>query len=65
MKQHDIVIVYLSLSLLVVQWFWLRSVKHEAYLEGRQSVYDSFAATAGDGICYANSDDCLNNPNGK
>lgn len=56
MKQETVVIVYLSLSLLFVQFLLMRSQRHEAYLEGRQAVYDSFAESydnAGEGYCFA------------
>lgn len=53
-----ITIVYLSLSLLVLQWLYMKSSRKEAFLEGRQSVYNSFKESydgAGEGYCFADT----------
>lgn len=65
MKQDTIVIVYLSLSLLVLQVLLTRSLQRTAYLEGRQAVYDSFTQVQGSDNCYARDGNCEDNPNGE
>jgi len=62
MKRDTVVIIYLSLSLLVVQYLLMKSQQRTAYLEGRQSVFDSAASTDN---CYAKDGDCMHNPNGE
>ena len=52
MNRDTVVIVYLSISLAVVQFFWLKAEKRAAYLDGRQSVFNDMAASAEDGTCY-------------
>jgi len=53
-----IVIVYLSIALGVCQYLWIKAEKKAAYLEGRQSVYNEFAADGTEGTCYAKKGDC-------
>lgn len=65
MKQESIVIAYLSISLLVLQYFLMRSEKKVSFLEGKQAVYDSFAESDNQNNCYALNNDCKHNPNGK
>lgn len=65
MKQQSVVIVYLSLSLFVLQWMYLKSEKHNAYLQGKQAVYDAMAASTEDGTCYALNNNCVDNPNNR
>ena len=37
------VIIWLSLNLIFVQFYWLRAEKKASYLEGRASVYDELS----------------------
>lgn len=53
MTKSDIVAIWLSLCLTVVQWQLYKSVKSQAYVEGRMSVYNDFTAQPTDGTCYA------------
>lgn len=41
--KSDLVIVYLSISLLVVQFFWMKAEKRAAYLQGQADVYAELA----------------------
>ena len=37
-KREDIIIVYLTLSLWLVQYFWMQAEKKAAYLAGKQDM---------------------------
>lgn len=43
MKQETIVIVYLSISLLIVQALWMKDAKAGAYQKGRAEVLEIMA----------------------
>lgn len=53
MNEKNIVLIYLSLSLLVLQWVYIKSERRNAFLEGKQAVYDSFAVSDTEGYCFA------------
>ena len=39
LTRSELVILYLSISLSVMQWVYLKEARRLAYLEGRQSVF--------------------------
>lgn len=43
MDRNLLVIIYLSLSLLVVQFFWMKAEKRVSYLQGQQDLYQQMA----------------------
>lgn len=53
MNKQDIAIVYLSISLLVTQFFWFKEAKRAAYLEGKIALEQEFAWHGDDGVCLA------------
>jgi hypothetical protein len=51
MDKRDVVILYLSISLAVTQWFYLKVSKQLSYELGKESVYTSFIDN-GESVTY-------------
>lgn len=63
--KNNIVIIYLSLSLLMVQYLWMKAEKRNSYLEGKQEAFNNLAIPEKEDTCYAINHDCVHNPNGE
>lgn len=48
-----VIAIHLLIAFGISQFLWVRAEKRAAYLEGRQSVYNEFAADGTEGTCYA------------
>ncbi len=50
MDNKNLVIIWLSLQIAVISWFWMKAEKKVSYLEGQQHIFD-MQAEAEDHVC--------------
>ena len=41
MTRHDLIVIWLSLQISILSWFWMKAEKRVSYLEGQQAIWDA------------------------